>query len=89
MTIAVTLSGSRPSDRLQLSVVAAGFEEALAVADGRAAGGLDASRGRRPWRLALADGAAFAFAAARGDRLACGLADAGAAGGRARRPDHG
>ena len=30
-------------------------------------------------RLALADGAAFGVAAARGDRLACGLADVGAA----------
>ena len=78
MTIAVTLSGSRPSDRLQLSVVAVGLGEALAVAAGAAA----ARTGE--WAVAaalgrVADGAAFAFAAAWGDRLACGRADVGAA----------
>ena len=60
----MTLSGSRPSYRLQLSVVAAGFEEALAVADGRAAAAWTVE-----WAvdvaLALADGAAFGVAAAR------------------------
>jgi hypothetical protein len=63
---------------LQLSVVAVGLGEALAVAAGAAAArtgewAVTAALGR------VADGAAFAFAAAWGDRLACGRADVGAA----------
>jgi hypothetical protein len=76
-----------PSE-LQLSVAAVGVGEALAVADGVAVGAVAAAaveedrtaedaRGLAA-AAAVEDGAAFGFATAFGDRLACGLADAGA-----------
>jgi hypothetical protein len=67
-----------PSDWLQLSVVAVGL--GAAVARRTVEWAADAALGLAGALARVADGTAFAFAAACVDRLAWGLADAEAAG---------